>query len=141
MTVKYVDRGLVFNPLYVGLAITAKDFDEECNKLGITKPPVFVPEGCGACVHYLEKKSDGFIREIAIVCLKENSHKTKKIEAIHAMLVHEAMHVWRRCRQALGEDYPSSEFEAYSMQNLCQSIFTSYKKQVKALKKAEKKSK
>lgn len=42
------------------------------------------------------------------------------------LLVHEAMHVWRDMREAIGEDAPSSEFEAYAIQNISASLFAAY---------------
>lgn len=44
------------------------------------------------------------------------------------LLVHEAMHVWRDIRESIGEDHPSSEFEAYAMQNIIAELLTAYLK-------------
>lgn len=44
------------------------------------------------------------------------------------LLVHEAMHVWRDMREAIDEKEPSSEFEAYAMQNISAELFAAYEK-------------
>jgi hypothetical protein len=44
------------------------------------------------------------------------------------LLVHEAMHVWRDIREGIGEEHPSSEFEAYAMQNIIEELLRAYQK-------------
>jgi hypothetical protein len=44
------------------------------------------------------------------------------------LLVHEAMHVWRDIREGIGEMEPSSEFEAYAVQNIVGELFEAYRK-------------
>lgn len=44
------------------------------------------------------------------------------------LLVHEAMHVWRDIREGIGEEFPSSEFEAYMMQNIIHELLEAYQK-------------
>lgn len=45
-----------------------------------------------------------------------------------ALLVHEAAHVWRDIREGIGEHHPSSEFEAYAMQNIIDELLTAYQR-------------
>lgn len=42
------------------------------------------------------------------------------------LLIHEAMHVWRDMLEAIEEEKPSSEFEAYAMQNITANLFHAY---------------
>lgn len=42
------------------------------------------------------------------------------------LLVHEAMHVWRDIRENIGEEHPSSEFEAYAMQDIVEQLIKAY---------------
>lgn len=44
------------------------------------------------------------------------------------LLTHEAMHIWRDIREAIGEREPSSEFEAYAMQFIVEDLLTAYEK-------------
>lgn len=44
------------------------------------------------------------------------------------LLVHEAMHVWRDIREGISEMEPSSEFEAYAMQNIVDELIEAYEK-------------
>lgn len=45
-----------------------------------------------------------------------------------ALLVHEAAHVWQDICEGIGEARPSSEFEAYALQNIVEDLFTAYEK-------------
>lgn len=44
------------------------------------------------------------------------------------LLVHEAAHVWRDIREGIGEKEPSSEFEAYALQNIVDELIRAYEK-------------
>lgn len=44
------------------------------------------------------------------------------------LLAHEAMHVWRDLRKTVGEDKPSSEFEAYAIQHIISDLLDAYQK-------------
>ena len=69
----------------------------------------------------MKNKKDG--KRVAIVTvLKRSPQDTVEL------LVHEAMHVWRDIRESIGEDHPSSEFEAYAMQNITSALFDAYVK-------------
>jgi hypothetical protein len=54
---------------------------------------------------------------------------------IHALLTHEAMHLWREIRNQIGEKEPSAEFEAYAIQKITQNLAYSYEKQTTTKKK------
>ena len=42
---------------------------------------------------------------------------------IHGLLLHEAVHIWQEVKLRMGEESPSSEFEAYSVQAIAQDLF------------------
>lgn len=44
------------------------------------------------------------------------------------LLIHEATHIWQDIREGIGEEKPSSEFEAYAMQNISAELFAAYEK-------------
>lgn len=44
------------------------------------------------------------------------------------LLIHEAVHVWQDLREAIGEEKPSSEFEAYTVQNITAELFAAYER-------------
>ncbi len=45
---------------------------------------------------------------------------------IMGILVHEAVHIWQEIRTAMGEDNPSSEFEAYSIERISEDLISEW---------------
>lgn len=62
--------------------------------------------------------------QFAIVQLGECDNRS--IHQIHGLLLHEAVHIWQRLRTVMGEDEPSKEFEAYSVQRIAQDLFYAF---------------
>lgn len=60
----------------------------------------------------------------AVVQLGDTSGR-EQIE-VYGLLLHEAVHVWQRIRELMGEREPSTEFEAYSIQSIAQDLFEMY---------------
>ncbi|QDJ92692.1 hypothetical protein [Acinetobacter haemolyticus] len=54
-----------------------------------------------------------------------NTAEKEPIE-VYGLLLHEAVHIWQRVRQLMGEANPSVEFEAYSIQAIAQDLFEMY---------------
>lgn len=50
------------------------------------------------------------------------------LNQIHGLLTHEAVHIWQELKLKMGEENPSIEFEAYSIQALAQDLFELYER-------------
>lgn len=121
---KWLDRALVVSPYYYGLCLDDADFRCELKKLKVPKdqwPPFLATQQADATAHFFE--GDGGVRS-CIVTL--GSTKGRSVAQIHAMLVHEAVHLWQEIRADIGEKQPSSEFEAYAVQTLSQRLMEAY---------------
>lgn len=81
------------------------------------------PHPVGACTSLFQSVKFGKKR-VAIITVGYGHAP----HVIVNLLVHEAMHVWRDMRDAIGESAPSSEFEAYAMQNITAELFAAYEK-------------
>lgn len=54
-------------------------------------------------------------------------YKKRAIEQVYGLLVHEAVHVWQRIMEYIGESKPSDEFMAYGIQAIAQELMFAYK--------------
>jgi len=130
-----MDRTLIESPIYYCLITNEKLFKSELKRLKIPQDFQSVPSGKGACTHFLNSKQGA---EIALVCLMDKKHDK---EQIMSLLAHEAVHIWQRIKEDMGELNPSHEFEAYSIQRISQNLFYEFKRQNKKPLKARKKTK
>lgn len=80
-------------------------------------PPL---ELAACCTLLRDYKND---RRVAIVTIA-----TKAPRLAAELLIHEAVHVWQDLRTAIGEENPSSEFEAYGLQHITSELFLAYEK-------------
>jgi hypothetical protein len=84
----------------------------------MSRGPSPYPESAGA-TSLLVRKDTG--TPIAIVTVQDRTPR----ETIE-LLAHEAMHVWRDVRKQMGETKPSSELEAYAIQNILSELMKAY---------------
>jgi hypothetical protein len=130
----WLDRALFVSPYYYRLCLTEKDYHKELKRLKLPKKDwddFLKTDHCGATIHLFIEPKGG---RCAVVCLHVDKKHT--IEQVHAMLVHEAVHLWQEIRDYIGEGRPSTEFEAYAIQSLSQRLMESYAEQTS--KKARK---
>jgi len=128
MATEWVDRCLIKNPYYVAVCLSERDFRKSMKKMGITDIPQWINEGADATVHTFENQKVGThqSRLCAIVCLTNFEDRTP--EEVIGLIVHEAVHIWQEAKISLGEKYPSSEFMAYSIQNITMNLIEGYNK-------------
>jgi hypothetical protein len=105
--------------VYFGICTSERQFAGECRKLGIKQPPEWISATSDACCHILANSKG----ETACIVAAPPRQRGQSRAAYAALIVHEALHVWQQVRAAIGEDKPSSEFEAYSLQAICQELF------------------
>jgi len=103
-----------------------KEFNRELKKRKIAKEdwPKFISNNHSHATTHFFASPDGDSFS-TIVCL-DNSIE-RPIEQIYALLVHEAVHIWQDVKELIGEKEPSSEFEAYSLQQISQNLMFAYK--------------
>ena len=55
-----------------------------------------------------------------------NNRKKTKPDWINAIIIHESVHVWQEIREMMYEKEPSSEFEAYSIQQIASNLMSEF---------------
>lgn len=63
--------------------------------------------------------------ELIVFVDKKQARHREQAEVI-ALIVHEAVHVWQEIKQRMGEQNPSIEFEAYSIQQIVVNLVSDY---------------
>ena len=114
----------VMRGVYLALCTSQKEFDRISKHLG-TEKDVWLADNHDACVHTFENKS----KVSCVVCIELTAENPLEVASI---LVHEATHVKQKMMARIGETAPSKEFEAYTMQNICQELFTEYARRLAA---------
>lgn len=125
----WLDRALVVTPFSYCLILSEKKFQRELRRLNLPRndwPQMFGHWHSDATTHFFENR--GKIAQAAIVTLRNYDKKTR--EQIHAMLVHEAVHLWQHSVDEYGERSPSSEFMAYGIQTIAHRLMESFARQV-----------
>ena len=122
----WLSRELITSPYYIGLCTDEKAFNAELKRLRIPKkerPEFLINKHSNATVHFFEN-ADG--KHCAVVCIHKKQSKKITRAQIDSLLVHEAVHIWQRVKENIGERFPSLEFEAYSIQSIAQSLIEEY---------------
>ena len=130
MKSRWLDRTLFVNSSYYTLCTTKKQFRQALKHFRLQKkdwPPFVSDSFCNATTHFLENLTER--KKSAIVCIADHSEKTSA--QIAGLLCHEAVHIWQQTRSDLGENAPSSELEAYAIQNLTQALIEEFERQTK----------
>ena len=126
--VAYLDSGLVELNGFLGICDSEQGFKRELKRLHVTDYPFsWMSDGCDGKTHFLEKEATGEC--VYLVCIRRNS-KVSKLQ-MYGLLVHEAVHVWQAFKESIGEKYPSSEFEAYSIQSISQRLMVAFSDKIK----------
>lgn len=130
MKLNWLERDLVISPYFFTLCTNEKLFKKAMRHLGIPKKsrPNFVSTWhSNGTAHYFELREKR--KKCVVVCIRGfDDHDPA---AIVGLIAHEAVHVWQQIRETLGESAPSSEFEAYSIQNITQQLYGEFLRQTK----------
>lgn len=94
---------------------------KQLNKASQTSKHPFLELGGAAQCSYFEING----KHVAIVEVGDSLGRSD-VE-IYGLIAHEAVHVYQRIVERMGEGKPSKEFEAYSIQRICVDLFDSYK--------------
>jgi hypothetical protein len=107
-------------PYSYGFCPDEAAWKRECKRLGV--PEWVYPTADAMCTHLVKTDKTNPCTIVTV-----NDEKRKSIDTV-TFLVHEASHIWRQICETIGERCPSSEFEAYSMQNISKHLIYAYEK-------------
>lgn len=117
---KWLSRDTIRAP-HLALCLSEKEFLTAAKHCDIRAPGEWLDESRHiAVVHTWER--EGALT--CVVCLNAKN-RNDPIE-IACTLVHESVHIFQRLCDSIGEDAPSREFEAYSIERISESLMRDY---------------
>ena len=119
MKLNWLDRHTVFAPRSV-LCLSEAEYLKAVAHCNVKNPNPWILPSQDACVHTWE--CDGML--VCVVCV--NPPCDYDGIDIAALLTHEAVHIFQRLCDSIGEDRPSREFEAYSIQRIAERLMREY---------------
>lgn len=121
---RWLDRDTVLAP-YMALCLNEADYMKAAKHCKIPMPDKWMDlDRHRGVTHTWERGG----KLVCIVCLHPDSIKADPIE-VAGVLVHEAVHVFQRLCDSIGEDKPSREFEAYSIDNIAERLMREFVRQ------------
>ena len=124
MKLNWLDRGLVYAPRMV-LCLSEQEYLQAVKLYRVDYPHPWILHGQAAVVHTWER--DGMLA--CIVCL----NPPEEFDSINVActIVHEAVHIFQRLCEQLGETSPSKEFQAYSIERITERLMREYARRIK----------
>ena len=119
---KWLDRSLIVGP-HLTLVTSEKQYNKVMTHLRLPRKnwPTYANGGNASTL--LLENSDG--EQVCVVSLHTVPKGTPK-SVVYGLLVHEAVHVFQHKLDGMGEDKPSKEFQAYSIQSIACELFDQY---------------
>lgn len=123
----WLDRTLSRCARHYCICYSEKQFQRELTKLHVppNQWPDFLGPNADGTVHYLDNLDKG--ANVAILCIDGEECVDRPINVVHALLTHEATHVWQDHLEEIGGE-GSNEEEAYAIQNIAQNFMDDYDK-------------
>jgi hypothetical protein len=126
LAVKWLDRSFINGP-YLALVLSEKDYHRAMSafKMPLHQRDAWIKnDHADATAHILEHPDRGMAVVVAL-------RVREGIEGVQiaGLLVHEAVHAFQHFCERIGENRPSQEFEAYSIQAIAQRLMASYAEQ------------
>ena len=126
MKLRWLDRGTVYAPRMV-LCLSEAEYLAAVKHCNVKNPGGWIDEERQvACVHTWELAGS----LVCVVCLAPPEDWDPI--SIAATLTHESVHIFQRLCDSIGEDRPSREFEAYSIERISERLMREYARRLEA---------
>lgn len=121
MKPRWLDRVTVRAPHMI-LCLSEAEYLRAARRCKLQSPAAWMDEASQqAVVHAWE--SAGTLT--CVVCLHPDALTADPIE-VACVLVHESVHIFQRLCDSIGEDKPSREFEAYSIERISEQLMREF---------------
>lgn len=120
----WCDAYLFYSPVAFALSTDEQAFKKELKRLNCTQHSPWLLDNEQGKVHSFSTQEGSMA---LIVAVRPSSDK----DDLLLTLVHESVHVFQIIKEAIGEDKPSREFEAYSIESVFSALWQAYKSQTR----------
>jgi hypothetical protein len=125
---RWLDRRISAPGPFLSLCTSEAEFQAALRHLGVDDRPAFLSSpSADATTHFLESKRGALA---CVVCLGD--HKGRGPIEVAGLLVHEAVHVWQKHAEWIGERHPGVEQEAYAIQSIAQELMAEFARRLAA---------
>lgn len=115
----WCNRGML--PMFFGFCPSERAWNREMRRLVPKGSPPPYPGDKDASMHAFTQ--EGSSSEIYIVTVGAHIDSKARNDPVGFA----AVHIWQHTREAMGEEAPSPEFEAYTVQHLYQDLHEAYR--------------
>jgi hypothetical protein len=125
MKTRWLDRRLSLPGPYLALCLSQAEFDAALKHLKtVERSEWLATKISNATTHFIDDENG---RLCALVCIDQKDRTSIEVAGL---LVHEAVHVWRRHARSIGENAPADEQEAYAIQSISQELMAEFARRV-----------
>lgn len=122
---RWLDRHIAAPGPYLTLCLTEDDLAAALKHLRYPHAIPWVARGKHATVHSSENPQGDLV---CLVCL--GTWQGRDPIEVAGLLVHEAVHIWQQYADAIGEDNPGREQEAYAIQAIAQELMAEFSRRM-----------
>lgn len=123
----WLHRALITGP-YLCLVRCEADFQQIIKKAGVTDPIRWLGVNAAATTTDVKNRDN---ERISVVSLRPDIEASRSPIQIAALLCHEAVHVFQNHCEAIGEEKPSDEFQAYAIEQIALRLMFAYTREIK----------
>jgi hypothetical protein len=117
---RWLDRRIALPGPYLTLVLSEAEFIDAVKHIGESVHQQWQGNG-HACTHIFRCPGKPMTVIVAL-----SGWKGRDPIEVAGMLVHEAVHVWQRHAQDIGEEDPGDEQEAYAVQSIAQELLAEF---------------
>lgn len=127
MKLRWLDRDTVRAP-FMTLCTSQKEFEDIARHCRLENVGQWINTDTHKAVVHTWESSDALT---CVVCVSPDAFKADPIDAA-CTLVHEAVHIFQRLCDSIGEAHPSREFEAYSIERIAEQLMREFARRLAA---------
>ena len=125
MKYKWLNRRVAKQGPFLTLVLSEQELRHALRNM--TKEYVAFPTSGANCTTLIHDKTHELC---AVVSVSKHSQETCNAIEMAGLLVHEAVHVWQRYAEHMGETHPAEEQEAYAIQGISQELMMEYARRI-----------